>query len=170
MHRLISAFTSLTPCTYLGGGTLTLDNAQKDASPSRFALLPESCWWRLAIAPLLDTYCEIQNHGYSHHGKPTLIAVSKENNPMQITIELPDDIANQLQLQPANISRRILELIAADNYRQGRIGAAQVRRMLNFSSRWETYEFLKREKAYLPYTEDDLEQDVQVIRNVLAKE
>jgi predicted HTH domain antitoxin len=89
---------------------------------------------------------------------------------MQIMIELPDDIANQLQLQPANISRRILELIAADNYRQGRIGAAQVRRMLNFSSRWETYEFLKREKAYLPYTEDDLEQDAQTIRNVLAKE
>jgi predicted HTH domain antitoxin len=89
---------------------------------------------------------------------------------MQITIELPDDIVNQLQLQPANISRRILELIAADNYRQGRIGAAQVRRMLNFSSRWETYEFLKREKAYLPYTEDDLEQDAQAIRNVLAKE
>jgi len=89
---------------------------------------------------------------------------------MQITIELPDDIANQLQLQPANISRRILELIAADNYRQGRIGAAQVRRMLNFSSRWETYEFLKREKAYLPYTEDDIEQDAQAIRNVLAKE
>ncbi|HEY9638380.1 MAG TPA: UPF0175 family protein [Coleofasciculaceae cyanobacterium] len=89
---------------------------------------------------------------------------------MQITIELPDDIANQLQLQPANISRRILELIAADNYRQGRIGAAQVRRMLNFSSRWETYKFLKREKAYLPYTEDDLEQDAQAIRNVLAKE
>jgi predicted HTH domain antitoxin len=89
---------------------------------------------------------------------------------MQITIELPDDIANQLQLQPANISRRILELIAADNYRQGRIGAAQVRRMLNFSSRWETYEFLKREKAYLPYAENDLEQDAQAIRNVLAKE
>jgi predicted HTH domain antitoxin len=84
---------------------------------------------------------------------------------MQITIELRDDIANQLQLQPANISRRILELIAADNYRQGRIGAAQVRRMLNFSSRWETYEFLKREKAYLSYTEDDLDQDAQAIRN-----
>jgi hypothetical protein len=34
----------------------------------------------------------------------------------------------------------------------------------------ETYEFLKREKAYLPYTEDDLEQDAQAIRNILAKE
>jgi hypothetical protein len=69
---------------------------------------------------------------------------------MQITSELSDDIANHLQLQPANISRRILELIAADNYRQGRLGAAKVRRMLNFSSRWQTYEFLKREKPTCP--------------------
>ncbi|MEQ8958494.1 MAG: UPF0175 family protein [Coleofasciculus sp. C2-GNP5-27] len=89
---------------------------------------------------------------------------------MRITIELPDDIANQLQLQPAKISRQILELLVADHYRKGHIGAAQVRQMLNFSSRWETYEFIKREKAYLPYTEDDLEQDSQAIRNVLAQE
>lgn len=87
---------------------------------------------------------------------------------MQITIELPDNIANQLQ--PGNISRRVLELIAADRYRQGQVGAAQVRQMLNFSSRWETYEFLKREKAYLPYTEDDLEQDAQNLRSVLDAE
>lgn len=83
-------------------------------------------------------------------------------------IELPDDIANQLQLQPANISRRVLELIAADNYRQGRIGSAEVRQMLNFSSHWETYEFLKREKAYLLYTEDELEKDVKAIRSILV--
>jgi len=87
---------------------------------------------------------------------------------MQITIELPDDIAKQLQ--PGNISRRVLELIAADHYRQCQIGAAEVRRMLNFSSRWETYAFLKREKAYLPYTEADLEQDVQTIRSVFGTE
>ncbi len=87
---------------------------------------------------------------------------------MQITIDLPDEIASQLP--SGNISRRFLELIAADSYRQGRIGAAEVRQLLNFSSRWETYEFLKREKAYLPYTEDDLEQDVQNIRSVLGAE
>jgi predicted HTH domain antitoxin len=89
---------------------------------------------------------------------------------MQIIIELPDDIANQLQVQPANISRRVLELIVADNYRQGRIGAGEVHRILSFSSRWETYEFLKREQAYLPYSEEDLEQDVQAIRNILGTE
>jgi len=87
---------------------------------------------------------------------------------MQIAIELPSDIVNQLQ--SVNISRRILELIAADRYRQCHIGAAEVRRMLNFSSRWETYEFLKREKAYLPYTEEDLEQDSEAIRNLLGTE
>jgi predicted HTH domain antitoxin len=93
--------------------------------------------------------------------------VSQQKTVMQIAIELPDDIANQLQT--VNPSRRVLELIAADSYRQGRIGAAEVRRILNFSSRWQTYEFLKQEKAYLPYTEDDLEQDVQAIDRLLAK-
>jgi predicted HTH domain antitoxin len=87
---------------------------------------------------------------------------------MEITIELPDNIADQLLL--INVSRRVLELIAADSYRQGRLGAAEVRQMLNFSSRWETYEFLKREKAYLPFTEEDLELDVQAIQNVLGAE
>jgi hypothetical protein len=58
---------------------------------------------------------------------------------MQITIDLPDDIAHQLRSE--NASRRILELLAADYYCQGRIGAGEVRRMLNFSSRWETYDF-----------------------------
>lgn len=93
--------------------------------------------------------------------------MSQQKTVMQIAIELPDDIANQLQT--VNPSRRVLELIAADSYRQGRIGAAEVRRILNFSSRWQTYEFLKQEKAYLPYTEDDLEQDVQAIDRLLAK-
>jgi hypothetical protein len=88
---------------------------------------------------------------------------------MQIVIELPDDIANRLQLNPANIPHRILELIAADNYRQGCIGAAEVRRMLNLSSRWETYAFLKREKADLPYTVEDLDQDVHSIMGLSSQ-
>ena len=87
---------------------------------------------------------------------------------MQIMIEIPDHLANQLQLQPSQISQKVLELIVADNYRQGLIGAGEVHKMLNFSSRWETYQFLKDQKAYLPYTEEDLEEDVQAIRNLLG--
>jgi hypothetical protein len=87
---------------------------------------------------------------------------------MQITIELPDDMVSQLQT--SNISHRVLELIAADQYRQGKMGAAEVRRILNLFSRWETYEFLKNEKAYLLYNEDDLEQDMKAIGTTLLKE
>lgn len=86
---------------------------------------------------------------------------------MQITIDLPDELAHQLE--SPGLSRRIVELIAADYYRQGQIGAADVRRLLNFSSRWETYAFLKQEKAYLPYTESDLEQDSQTIHTLLSR-
>ncbi|MGB3534382.1 MAG: UPF0175 family protein [Microcoleaceae cyanobacterium] len=67
---------------------------------------------------------------------------------MQITIDIPDNIVSSLQLQSKNFSHRVLELLIADYYRQGYIAAAEVRRLLNFPSRWETYEFLKKEKAY----------------------
>ena len=89
---------------------------------------------------------------------------------MKITIELPDEIAHQLEQPSTDVSRRILELIVGDAYRQGRVGAVDVRKLLNFASRWETYEFLKREKAYLPYTEEDLEHDAQTIQTVLGAE
>ena len=46
------------------------------------------------------------------------------------------------------------------------MGAGEVRQQLSFASRWETYEFLKREKAYLPYTEEDLEQDSQTVSHL----
>jgi hypothetical protein len=78
---------------------------------------------------------------------------------MQLTIELPDDVASQLQSM--NAERRVLE----HHYRQGRMRAGEVRQQLNFASRWETYEFLKREKAYLPYTEEDLEKDKLAIEH-----
>jgi hypothetical protein len=69
---------------------------------------------------------------------------AKENEPMQIVIKLSDDICDRLQPQPVNIPQRILELIAADHHRQDHIGAAEVRRMLNLSSRWETSIALNR--------------------------
>jgi predicted HTH domain antitoxin len=79
------------------------------------------------------------------------------------------EILRSLMRLSTTKNHRILELIAADQYRQGRIGAAEVRRMLSFSSRWETYQFLKREKADLPYTEEDLDQDIQSIQNTLTR-
>jgi hypothetical protein len=46
---------------------------------------------------------------------------------------------------------------------------AEVQRMLHLPSRWEIDAFLKRSKAYLDYTEADLEQDILAIRQVLPQ-
>ncbi len=89
---------------------------------------------------------------------------------MQITLELPDEIANSLGAHLDGVPRRLLELFAADSYRKGTLGAGQVRRMLGFTSRWETYDFLKKEQAYMPYDITDLDQDTEAIAQLLCDE
>ena len=86
---------------------------------------------------------------------------------MQITLEIPDEIANSLGSQLDQVPRGWLELLAAESYRQGVLGAGQIRQMLGFRSRWETYDFLKREQAYMPYDMKDLEEDSETIAQFL---
>ncbi|NEP49808.1 MAG: UPF0175 family protein [Moorea sp. SIO3C2] len=74
---------------------------------------------------------------------------------------------NKATLSKVSIQRRTG--LETQIFGQGHLGAAQVRRILNFSSRWETYQFLKEEKAYLPYTEADLDEDSQSLDNLFAK-
>lgn len=68
---------------------------------------------------------------------------------MQITLEIPDEIADSLGSQLDKIPRRLLELFAAESYRKGTLGASQICRMLGFSSRRETYDFLKMTNFYV---------------------
>ena len=88
---------------------------------------------------------------------------------MQITIEIPDKTADRMSAKWGNLEKRALEILAAEAYRGEVISAAEVRRMLKLSSRWEAHGFLKQEGAYLHYTLADLEQDVEAINKVISK-
>ncbi len=88
---------------------------------------------------------------------------------MNIAIEVPEDIGHQLLARWGDISQRALEALTLEAYRSEVITEVQVQRMLNLSSRWEVEAFLKRAKAYLDYTEADLEQDILAIRNVVPR-
>jgi predicted HTH domain antitoxin len=88
---------------------------------------------------------------------------------MNISIELPEDVAQHLDTRGGDYSRRALEALAVDAYRAGEITAAEVRRMLGHSSRWETEAFLKERQAYLDYTEDDLERDIRTLRSIMPE-
>lgn len=83
---------------------------------------------------------------------------------MQITVEIPDEIAQRLDQNRGSLSRRLLEVIVADAYNCGKVNTAEVRQILNLSSRLETHAFLKRMDVYLNYDEAELEQDLQTLQ------
>jgi hypothetical protein len=84
---------------------------------------------------------------------------------VHIAIELPEDIASRLG-EPNDLSRVALEALAAQGYRSGKLTHAEVQKMIGFTSRWETDSFLKRDGAYVDYTEADLEHDLRVSRQL----
>jgi len=86
---------------------------------------------------------------------------------MDVAIQLPEDVARQLEAKWGDVSQRALESLTLEAYREGVITEAEVGRMLNLSSRLEVEAFLKH--AHLDYTEDDLERDMANIRQVLPQ-
>ena len=85
---------------------------------------------------------------------------------MQITIDLPDEIANTIGEKWNNFPRKVLECIAIEAYRQQAITSAQVGRMLNMTSRYEVDAFLKQTRAYLHYNKEDFQQDLLTMQEL----
>jgi hypothetical protein len=78
---------------------------------------------------------------------------------MQITLNLPEDVAEGLAEKWADLPRAALESLALEGYRADALTHAQVRRLLGFGSLAEVDGFLKQHGVYLEYTVDDLERD-----------
>ncbi len=85
---------------------------------------------------------------------------------MEVLLEVPDDIVETLQVRWADLPRRAVELLAAESYRAGILTTAEVQRMLGFKTRMQTDEFLKQEKAYLDYSAEDFERDMETLRRL----
>lgn len=83
---------------------------------------------------------------------------------MQITVDIPDEIAQRLDQTWGSLSRRLLEVIIADAYRCGKVNTAEVRQILQLPSRLETHAFLKRMGVHLNYDEAELEKDLQTLK------
>jgi len=83
---------------------------------------------------------------------------------MECMIPIHDDVALQIKNQWPNIPRRALEAFALEAYRSDVITEYEVQKLLQISSRMELDAFLKQSKAYIEYTEKDLQQDIENIR------
>ncbi len=85
---------------------------------------------------------------------------------MNITIEVPDDIANALQATWRDLSRGVLESLALEGYRSGALSDGQLRRLLGFETRFDVHGFLKDHGVPLNYSMEDLEQDRETAKRL----
>ncbi|MDP3000903.1 MAG: UPF0175 family protein [Bryobacterales bacterium] len=83
---------------------------------------------------------------------------------MQVTIELPEDIANQFAGDLSGLSRAATEALAIEGIRSGKLSTGQARRMLGFQTRMQVDDFLKAHGVYLPLTTQSVEHDAELSR------
>jgi len=60
---------------------------------------------------------------------------------------------------PSNLSRRALEALALQEYKESRLTKAELRRLLGFKTRAALDEYLKAHSIMLDYTIEDLQQE-----------
>ncbi|MGD0460215.1 MAG: UPF0175 family protein [Terriglobia bacterium] len=88
---------------------------------------------------------------------------------MQIGIELPEDIADDLQAEWKDLPRHALEAIALEGYRSGALTESQVRRVLGFESRLEVNSFLRNHGLYYDYTPTEIDQEIRTNERLLER-
>jgi predicted HTH domain antitoxin len=88
---------------------------------------------------------------------------------MQVTLEIPDDVAERLTAHGQDVSRAALEALAIEGYRSGSLSPLETRLMLGFETRYEFDVFLKQHNVWEhAYDLDDLEQDRETMRLLQA--
>ncbi len=74
-------------------------------------------------------------------------------------MEIPDDVAARLTVAGSDLSRRALEALIADEYRQGRLTKPDLRRTLGFTTSDQIDTFLKAHEVWIDYTLEELERE-----------
>ena len=88
---------------------------------------------------------------------------------MQITLELPEDIVQELRSKWNDLPRAALESLALEAYRSHALTATQLRRLLGFETRMQVDAFLKEHEVY-DFTAADFEQDRDTLRQLRVRE
>ena len=85
---------------------------------------------------------------------------------MDVTVDIPDELARQLKAAGIDLPRRVLETIALEEYKAERISKAQLRRVLSFETRYELDGFLKAHQVAPNVTIEDLRRDIQDLQTL----
>jgi chromosome segregation and condensation protein ScpB len=85
---------------------------------------------------------------------------------MNLTVEIPDDMAQRLSSEGGDLSRRALEALAAEEYRQGRLYKPDLRRLLGFTTSDQIDTLLKAHEVWIDYSLEDVERERAGLRRL----
>ena len=88
---------------------------------------------------------------------------------MQITLNIPDDLARQVAPEGKDPARVALEALVLEGYRTKLLSESALRKMLGFQTRMEVHAFLKQRGVYLHYDVPDVQKDQATAQQVRAK-
>jgi hypothetical protein len=83
---------------------------------------------------------------------------------LQVTIELPDELAEQIRGSSGDIGRLMLEAFALERYRSGAMTGWQVQQLVGLKNRFELDAFLKHAGIFPEYTAEELALDYSASR------
>lgn len=87
---------------------------------------------------------------------------------MEITLTIPDSVAEQLQNgSNGQVARRLLELAALEGYKSGQFTAPQIQELLGLD-RFELDGFLKAHGVLFDYAPQQLAREVATIQKLQA--
>lgn len=78
---------------------------------------------------------------------------------MEVTLELPEELARLLGENAGGLRRAALEALTLEGLRSGKLTVSQARRLLGIASRYERDGFLKSHGILLPLSVEDVERD-----------
>jgi Uncharacterised protein family (UPF0175) len=85
---------------------------------------------------------------------------------MDVTVQIPDDLAKRLALSGDDLSRRALEGFGLEEFKAGHITKAELRRMLGLETRYELDGFLKMHGVVSDVSIDDLHRDLGDLKSL----
>jgi hypothetical protein len=85
---------------------------------------------------------------------------------MNITVHIPDEMAERLTAEGGDLERRALEPIGLAEYQAGRLTVPELRRLLGFETRYELDGFLKAHGVFEEYTLEEIDREVQTMKRL----
>jgi hypothetical protein len=85
---------------------------------------------------------------------------------MELTLHIPDDVAERLAAAGSDLSRRALEAFALGEHKAGRLNEAQLKQLLGITTRDGLDGFLKAHEVWMNYSESDLERERAALRRL----